>query len=101
MVGVEWFHLLVPADTNRLTPPLVQQAAVGGTNSLNQIHTLTAQLLSDAPAQSAASASPPPSTTSTGKASTAVKAPTSPSSIQSLNALSSTPLQSGSIPCVK
>jgi LCP family protein required for cell wall assembly len=68
---------------------------------LNQIHILTAQLLSDAPAQPAASVSPPPSTTSTGKASPAVTPPTSPSSVRSLNALSSTPLQSGSIPCVK
>jgi len=68
---------------------------------LGQIHALAAQLLSDAPAQPAASASPPLSTTSTGKASAVVKPPTSPSSVQSLNALSSTPLQSGSIPCVK
>ncbi|MHB1489275.1 MAG: LCP family protein [Cellulomonas sp.] len=68
---------------------------------LSQIHELVAQLLSSAPAQPAAPApaSAPPSTTSTGKAPTAVKAPTS--SVQSLNALSSTPLQSGSIPCVK
>lgn len=70
---------------------------------LNQIHTLTAQLLSSTPTQPATTATSSPSPTSTSRSTTSTKTRTSPSPAPAPNLYTNppVPLASGSIPCVK
>ncbi|NMM17190.1 MAG: LCP family protein [Cellulomonas sp.] len=70
---------------------------------LNQIHTLTAQLLSSTPTQPATTATSSPSPTSASRSTTSTKTRTSPSPAPAPNLYANppVPLASGSIPCVK